>query len=217
MGAAASVNKEFAKDMKNKGFKEQILKAKTDDEKIRVFNALQEEVRLYFAATQIQAAARKKLANQSLSGGSLHEIFLKFCRFGKGQSNTTELDGKRWAKFCKENKFYTINKKAFNATGADMVFAKVCRKAKFMSFNQFKDEALPEVASRCGVDVSEVLGRIADPKNSGTKADYSKFHDDRSTWTGVALEGGPSTNDAKISLSSQANRDNKADVRGVVH
>ena len=184
MGAAASVNKEFAKDMKNKGFKEQILKAKTDDEKIRVFNALQEEVRLYFAATQIQAAARKKLANQSLSGGSLHEIFLKFCRFGKGQSNTTELDGKRWAKFCKENKFYTINKKAFNATGADMVFAKVralfdlhavgvwwcmrwhfhdlfapnvrvqvCRKAKFMSFNQFKDEALPEVASRCGVCV----------------------------------------------------------------
>lgn len=127
MGAAASVNKDFAKNMKQKGYKDLILNAKTDSEKLKVFNDLQDDVRLYFAATQIQAAARKKLANNAISGGSLHEIFIKFCRFGKGQSTTTEMDGKRWAKFCKENKFYTINKKAYNATGADMVFAKVCR------------------------------------------------------------------------------------------
>ena len=67
------------------------------------------------------------------------------------------------------------------------------------------------------VDVEAVLARVADPKNSGTRADYSKFHDDRSTWTGVALEGGPSTIDGNPTLASQANRDNKADVRGVVH
>jgi hypothetical protein len=85
-----------------------------------------------------------------------------------------------------------------------------------MTFAQFKDEAIPEVAARVGCPVEKLLGMVADPSNSGTKADYSKFHDDRSTWTGVALEGGPSTNDQKISLASQANRDNKADVRGVV-
>ena len=66
------------------------------------------------------------------------------------------------------------------------------------------------------VEPDAVLSLVADPQNSGTKADYSKFHDDRSTWTGVALEGGPSTIDAKPTLASQANRDNAADVRGVV-
>ena len=126
MGAAASINKEFANEMKNKGFKSLILDAKSDADKVKVFDMLRDEVRRYFAAEKIQAVARTKIAQkQALSGGSLHEIFLKFCRFGKGQSTTTEMDGKRWAKFCKENKFYTINKKAYNATGADMVFAKV--------------------------------------------------------------------------------------------
>lgn len=126
MGAAASINKEFANEMKNKGFKSLILDANTDADKIKVFDMLRDEVRRYFAAEKIQAVARTKIAQkQALSGGSLHEIFLKFCRFGKGQSTTSEMDGKRWAKFCKENKFYTINKKAYNATGADMVFAKV--------------------------------------------------------------------------------------------
>lgn len=215
MGAAASV-KEFTKEMKAQGFKTLILGAKTDAEKIDVFNKLQDEVRRYLAAEKIQAVARKKLASNATSGGSLHEIFIKFCRFGKGQSTTTEMDGKRWSKFCKENKFYTINKKGFNATGADMVFSKVNRKNKFMSYAQFKDEALPEVASRCKVSVDELLAMVADPKNSGTKADYSKFHDDKTTWTGVALEGGPSTIDGQPTLASQANRDNKADVRGVV-
>ena len=66
------------------------------------------------------------------------------------------------------------------------------------------------------VEVDYLLAMVADPKNSGTKADYSKFHDDKTTWTGVALEGGPTTIDHKPTLQSQANRDNSADVRGVV-
>ena len=126
MGAAASINKQFAGEMKSRGFKDLILNADTDVKKLQVFNELQEEVRTFFAAQQIQAVARAKLANKAArSGGSLHEIFIKFCRFGKGQSTISEMDGKRWAKFCKENKFYTIKKSAFNATGADLVFAKV--------------------------------------------------------------------------------------------
>jgi hypothetical protein len=126
MGAAASVNQEFANEMKSRGFKDLILHASTDADKLKVFNQLQDEVRKYFAAQQIQALARQKLATKAATSGSdLKEIFVKFCRFGKGQSNSEELDGKRWAKFCKENKFYTINPSAFNPAGADMVFAKV--------------------------------------------------------------------------------------------
>ena len=46
----------------------------------------------------------------------------------------------------------------------------------------------------------------------------AEFYDDKSTWGGGVWEhGGPTTTDNNITLASQANRDNKADVRGVVH
>ena len=99
MGAAASINKEFAQSMKKQGFKDRILNAKTDAEKIAVFTELQNTVREYYAAEKIQAVARSKLAQKKTSGGSLQEIFIKFCRFGKGQSTTQEMDGKRWVRF----------------------------------------------------------------------------------------------------------------------
>ena len=55
MGAAASINKQFAGEMKSRGFKDLILNADTDAKKLQVFNELQEEVRTFFAAQQIQA------------------------------------------------------------------------------------------------------------------------------------------------------------------
>ena len=93
----------------------------------------------------------------------------------------------------------------------------ICLLDFFVCFNLGVTVLIVSWPPRAQVDVDAVLALVADPKNSGTKADYSKFHDDRSTWTGVALEGGPSTNDSRVTLQSQADRDNKADVRGVVH
>ena len=56
------------------------------------------------------------------------------------------------------------------------------------------------------------------PQSSGTKAEANRFHDDKTTWTNTALAGGPKNVDkGKLTtLSALANRDNKADVRGVV-
>ena len=55
---------------------------------------------------------------------------------------------------------------------------------------------------------------------SGTKADYVKFHDDKSTYTGVYAKGGPTTVDAgrggMVSDISQTCNRSAADVRGVV-
>ena len=57
------------------------------------------------------------------------------------------------------------------------------------------------------------------PTYHGTKADYVKFHDDKSTYTGVYAKGGPSTVDVggsgKISDISQLCDKSGANVRGV--
>jgi hypothetical protein len=52
----------------------------------------------------------------------------------------------------------------------------------------------------------------------GTKADYNKFHDDKTLYSGVYANGGPSTVDAgkgNISDISQLCDRTSADVRGV--
>ena len=71
-----------------------------------------------------------------------------------------------------------------------------------------------QVADKLGITMDELLARVAGPQSSGTKAQYNKFYDDKSTWgAGVAANGGPSTNDKGITLSNLADR-SAADVRG---
>ena len=51
---------------------------------------------------------------------------------------------------------------------------------------------------------------------SGTKAEANKFHDDKSLYTGVYAQGGPSNVDKdKVSDISQTLDRSAADVRGV--
>ena len=62
--------------------------------------------------------------------------------------------------------------------------------------------------------MDELLARVSGPQSSGTKAQYNKFYDDKTTWgEGVAAHGGPSTTDSGITLSNLADR-SAADVRG---
>ena len=123
------------------------------------------------------------------------------------------MDGKRFQKFCKDNKL--THKRKFNNNAVDLVFASVKTKGqKVISFATFRDRALPAIADKLGIHIEEVLGRAAGPQNSGTKAQYNKFYDDKSTWGGgVAAHGGPSTIDGGITLSNLADR-STADVRG---
>jgi hypothetical protein len=66
-----------------------------------------------------------------------------------------------------------------------------------------------------GVLVEKICS-IGGPAFTGTKAEANKFHDDKSMYTGVHANGGPSTGgDGAISDISQLCDRTAADVRGI--
>merc|ERR1719359_2419700 len=71
---------------------------------------------------------------------------------------------------------------------------KVVEKGKrAIEFEQLKD-AVRLIAAKRGSSVSEVQNLISEslgPVLQATQADYVKFHDDKSTYTGVYARGGP--------------------------
>lgn len=75
------------------------------------------------------------------------------------------------------------------------------------------------MADKKGISIAEITEKVngaGGPTFAGTKADAVKFHDDKSLYTGVYANGGPSTVDGgKISDISQTCNRGAADVRGV--
>lgn len=146
-----------------------------------------------------------------------NDLFSVFQKYTK----TGELDGKSFAKLMKDAKL--LDKK-FTSTDVDLLFAKIVTKGlRTISFDQFK-KGLEQAAAKKGVTYDDVANKILSelaegPKFSGTKAEYVKFHDDKSTYTGVYAKGGPTTVDigagGKISDLSQLADRSGADVRGV--
>lgn len=100
------------------------------------------------------------------------------------------VSGAEWAKFCKDCGF--IDKK-FQSVDADTIFAKVIdRGSRKMNSDQFKS-AVRFVAQKkaCSVNVlQEKIAACGGPSmNNVSKAEATRFHDDKSTYTGVkALE-----------------------------
>jgi len=149
-----------------------------------------------------------------MEGASLQDIFKSFAN-GK-----TELESKQFSKLVKECKL--IDKK-FTNNDVDIVFAKVKVKGlKTITFGDF-EKALDEIAKKKGTTKDNIVAAIKKhgaATYKGTKADYVKFHDDKSTYTGVYAKGGPTTVDAgrggMVSDISQTCNRSKADVRGVV-
>ena len=144
--------------------------------------------------------------------GNLESVFKGFAGGAK------DMDGRQFAKLAKD--CHLIDKK-LTTTDVDLIFAKVKDKtARKITFDQLQD-ALGHFATKKGVSKDDVINAIVSaggPKFEGTKADYVKFHDDKSTYTGVYQHGGPSTVDAghgKISDISQLCDRSSADVRGV--
>ena len=139
----------------------------------------------------------------------LHSIYVVFC------GAKTEMDGKTFAKLCKDTKL--LDKK-LTATDVDLIFAKSKDKSlRTITFEQFK-KGIEQCAAKKGInfdDCCNLILLVAGPKFAGTKADYVKFHDDKNLYTGVYVNGGPSTVDNKITDLSQLADRSGADVRGV--
>jgi len=171
------------------------------------------------AAAKMQAIQRKRATKVQMStevnDDTLDAVFFAFCAYGKRGAAVTVMEGKQFVKMMKECKIF--NKK-FNSNGADILFSKVAKKSKTITKAQWH-EAIELVGAESGKGVDWVKKNLVVngvPQSSGTKAEANKFYDDKSKWTATANAGGPTNVDAKTDLASQANRDNKADVRGVV-
>ena len=143
---------------------------------------------------------------------SLESVFLSFTG-GKHEMSNKE--------YAKMNKDCGLLDKKYTTTDVDINFAKIKTKtSKVITFQQF-DEGLKLAASKKGIEHSALVSLVCQAKGptfTGTKADYVKFHDDKSLYTGVYAKGGPTNVDAKngnISDISQICDRTGADVRGV--
>jgi len=131
---------------------------------------------------------------------------------------SSEMDGRQFAKLAKDCKL--LDKK-LTATDVDLAFAKVKDKAaRKINFVQF-DHALDTFASKKGVTKNDIIKQIevsGGPTFQATKAAYNKFHDDKSLYTGVYANGGPSNVDVggngAISNIAQLCDRTASDVRG---
>lgn len=128
------------------------------------------------------------------------------------------MDGKTFAKMAKDTKILDKN---LAAVDIDLIFAKVKDKtARKINFSQFvKGIEACATKKKVAFDVLETkILSTGGPTFSGTKAEAVKYHDDKSLYTGVHANGGPSTVDAgngMISDISQLCDRSSADVRGI--
>lgn len=147
-----------------------------------------------------------------MEGANLQSVFTSFAQ-GK------EMDGKTFAKLTKDCKL--LDKK-LTSTDVDLTFAKIKDKAaRKITFAQFQN-GVAQMAAKKGVTEADLTATIVStggPKFAGTKADFVKFHDDKSTYTGVYAKGGPTNVDAGrgggVSDISQICDRTGADVRGI--
>lgn len=139
---------------------------------------------------------------------SLQAVFDKFT------NGAAAMDGRTFVKLCKDCKVFC---KLYTTTDADLIFAKVKQKgAKTITCAEL-EQAMQLIAEKKKIGFQELVSQVSNaggPVYTGTKALANKFHDDKSLYTGVHANGGPSTHDDKVNdLSSLLDR-SPADVRG---
>eukprot|EP00933_Yihiella_yeosuensis_P037757 TRINITY_DN31751_c0_g1_i1.p1 TRINITY_DN31751_c0_g1~~TRINITY_DN31751_c0_g1_i1.p1 ORF type:complete len:398 (+),score=71.08 TRINITY_DN31751_c0_g1_i1:95-1288(+) len=130
------------------------------------------------------------LSPLGLNRGLLEEAFDSYC----GPAARSGMDGKSFAKLCRDSHLIDSS---FSATDADLVFSKAAGKGqRRIGFQQFKS-ALIMVANKKGVDAGDIFcaaskqGASGPQLNSVTKVDAVRFHDDKNTYTGCHVNGGP--------------------------
>lgn len=152
----------------------------------------------------------------------IHDRFLAYSAFGN-KDGAGQLDGNMFAKLCKETK---IINKSCTKTDADLVFARAKpkggRKLDWRAFREalvyLSEKRFPKTYKEQGKEaavkkVEELIAAVQGPAANATKADFVKFHDDKSTYTGVYKAGGPTNVDSTITLSNLLDR-SPSDARG---
>lgn len=110
----------------------------------------------------------------------LQEVFKSFT------GGAEEMDNRQFAKLFKDCGFVD---KSLSITDVDLTFQKVKHNPHIrkINFQQFQ-EALDVLAAKRKVAKDDLATRIMEhggPEYHGTKPDFVKFHDDKSTYTGV--------------------------------
>lgn len=118
-------------------------------------------------------------------GPTVERTFMAYCW---GQPS---MDGKSFVKLCKDCNFLDKN---LTTTEADLVFTKVLPRGQRRLDLRWFQHALWHIAERKGIDAEGVcmaVARLGRPTLQGTKAASVRFHDDKSTYTGTHVHGGP--------------------------
>lgn len=113
-----------------------------------------------------------------------HKAFDDYCHSAHGAK---DLDNNHFAKFCRDAHVIT---KAFKKTDIDLVFSKVVPKGKRrMDFLMFQ-QAVRLIAQKSGTNNADIMGKFetihGQDMGNATKTEYSKFYDDKTTFTGAA-------------------------------
>jgi hypothetical protein len=151
--------------------------------------------------------------------------FNAFCNFGMGSTSMRsrtlpQMDNSKFAKFCRELGLIGSD---FSNTDADLVWSQaVPRGVRKIECPHFIEHVLPRIAQRKGLGLMVLLQQLAArgetaPSRAGTTRvveSQTRFHDDKSTFTGQYRHGGPQAKDDRITLENLMDRSDY-DVRGV--
>merc|ERR1712232_1458631 len=114
-----------------------------------------------------------------------------------------DMDGRTFVKLCKDCGLFD---KKFVSTDADIVFSKAVPKGqRRLGLADFQ-RALDFVAQKKNVSVETLRGTVAGsrgPVLHATAPEAVRFHDDKSTYTGVHAAGGPESVAKGLGTSKQ--------------
>ena len=113
----------------------------------------------------------------------LKAMFNAFCTFGGGAPGA--MDNVKWIKCVRDSGL--LSPSSFSQTEADLVFARVKTKGeRKISYLEFR-WACALCAETSGATYDAVVETVLSggPISTGTRAEYNKFHDDQSTYTGA--------------------------------
>lgn len=144
----------------------------------------------------------------------LRRAFNEFSSYGTRLA-ATDMDGSKFFKLVKDSHLLS---RGFTSIDCDLIFSKVKQKgSRRINFAQFLT-ALAAVAEARHLSLAEAVKKVVacgGPTTCATRADYVKFHDDKSTYTGVYARGGPTAIEESKGLATLVDRRATADVRGV--